>query len=384
MTAQRRATWKVRTIPVLAAACLLLAACGGGAGGKAANVNAGAAGTAFDKTALRGEGKKIVLFTYAPANKYISVYTESLRTTLESQGYRLQVFTNSFSQSQEDQQVQQYLASGEKPALFLWIPFDDKGGINSTRLLSRVAPVVQLNAPLLPEGEQYVAAYSGNNSYQQGRLMGEIMNKARDQAVAAGATPQGGNGNLLVFHGSASNQSSRERYRGFTDATKDRPFTVLDQSNNLTPDEAYRNGLALVPKYQAKGIDFVWVFTDTTAAGVLRALAQSGVKPGTDVRVVGGNCGDPAQLLDGSEYGTTLQVAFVEGTAAAYTAMQFLASGNKVIDGEVTLPATAELPEIPLTPPHKYNYIPLRTVIGVDEAKSVRLWGKPVTELCVG
>lgn len=367
--------------PILALS-LAVVGCGSVEAGSDRTSSAGAEDVVLDANMVKGEGKKIVLFTYAPANTYIRVYTETLQAQLESMGYDLQIFTNSFSQSQEDQQVQQYLATGEKPALFLWTPFDDKGGINSTRLLSRVAPVVQLNAPLLPEGEEYVTAFSGLNSYAQGQLMGEVMKQARAQALKAGTALHGPGGNMLVFQGSTSNIGSKERYRGFVDATADEPFTVLEQSNNLSPDEAFNNTLTLAPKYKSQGIDFVWVYTDSTAAGVLRGLRQSGLNPGEDVQVVGGNCGDVNQILDGSQFGTTLQVAYVEGMAAAYTAIQTIASGNKVIDGEFTFPATDELPALPMNAPHKFNYIPLRAVVGASDVENTQLWGKSVDQLC--
>lgn len=371
----------VRATAVAVALTALTTACSSKADFAGANANGKAT---FAASALKGNGQKIVLFTYAPGNKYISVYTDTLKSELRSMGYKLQIFTNTFSQSQENQQVQQYLASGEKPALFLWVPFDDKGGINSTRLLSRVAPVIQLNAPLLPDGEKYVVAFSGDNQYEQGRLMGQIMMDARSKALAAGRKLHSEGGTMLVFQGSADNAGSKDRFRGFTDETKSDPFTVLDTTYNLTPDDAYKNGLTVIPKYKSRGIDFVWVYTDTTALGVIKAMQQSGLTPGKDVDVVGGNCGDPAQLLNGDEYGTTLQVAYVEGMSAAFTSLQYLASGGKVLPGSTTYPATATLPSVPPTAPHKFNYIPLRTVIGPQQVKSVKLWGKPVTELCVG
>lgn len=379
-----RMTSGIRCGAVAMAAALLLTACGSGAK-DSSSADVGSKKATFAKSDLQGKGKKIVLFTYAPANEYISIYTETLKKQVEDLGYKIQVFTNTFSQAQEDQQVQQYLATGEKPALFLWIPFDDKGGINSTRLLSRVAPVIQLNQPLLPEGEKYVAAFSGDNNFHQGELMGDIMKSARDDAAKVGHKLGGEGGNTLVFHGSASNLASKERFRGFMDATKDEPFTILEKTNNLTPDEAYNNALTLIPKYKDKGIDFVWVYTGTTAAGVIKALEKNGLTPGKDVWVVDGNCGNPAQVTSGGSYGTTLQAAYVEGMSAAFTAVQFLASGGKVVKGETTYSDSETLPEVPLEAPHKFNYIPLASVQGGDKsAAQVNLWGKPFGELCVG
>lgn len=374
---------RVQIGALVAGICLTVSACGGGGATGASSGDEAVEGEiAFEKADLRGNGEQIVLFTYAPMDPYISTYTESLKSKLESMNYKLKVFTNRFSQSQQDQQVQQYLASGAEPALFLFVPFNAKGAINSTRLLARAAPVIQLHTPVLPEVADYVSAYSGLQSVELGRMTGEVMKQAKEAKAKSDAGMHSEAGNLLAFLGSPSSLPSRNRYKGFMEATNDEPFNVLEEINSLTADEAYKNALTLIPKYKDEGIDFVWVYTGTMAGGVLQALQESGLEPGKDVTVVTGNCTDHKRIEKGAVYGSTLQAAFVEGTSAAFTALQFLAADGKVTKGSITYPATAVEPDIPLKAPHEKNFIPLRPITGSDT--DVKLWGKSAAELCIG
>ena len=114
-----------------------LAACGGdddSGGGGSGGGDSGGSGS------VQGDGKELVMFTMTASNVYGANQIKGAKEEAEKLGYKLTVFEHNFSQPEQDQQVQQYIASGAKPAAIIFWPWVADAAINDVRQLSQLAP----------------------------------------------------------------------------------------------------------------------------------------------------------------------------------------------------------------------------------------------------
>jgi ribose transport system substrate-binding protein len=371
-----------------ASAALGLAACGSSDDNSATNSAAsGAATTAAPKN------KNVVVFTPATSNNYVALWTSAAKGILEKAGYAPKFLENNFDQTEEDQQVQQVIASGEKPAGIIWWPSDNPAGIASVRRLSKLAPVVQTNNAVLPAATKYVTAFGGVNDYADGVATGKLALKMRDAFKAKGMKMHSPQGNALIVTYVQGYQAGVDRVKGIEDATKDAPFNIVGKViTGFTTEESYKDVSQALPKLKSKGIDFVLAVSEFPAVGAIQALKEAGATPGKDVGVVTGNCQTNFKLLySGAEYGTILQSPTIEGTTAANVLVKILANGGKTqgLDSTFTLPADpSTVPELPETPAYR-NYMPLPPIEAGKSASenkdivaNAKLWGQTADELC--
>ena len=68
------------------------------------------------------------MFTMTSSNVYGANQINGAKAEAEKLGYKLKVYENTFSQPEQDQQVQQYIASGAKPAAIIWWPWVARRG----------------------------------------------------------------------------------------------------------------------------------------------------------------------------------------------------------------------------------------------------------------
>lgn len=148
---------------------------------------------------VEGEGKDLVMFTITASNVYGANQIKGAEAEAAKLGYKLTVYQNNFSQPEQDQQVQQLIASGMKPAAIIFWPWVADAAINDVRLLSQLAPVIQLTQEPNEKSWPYVKAYSGANQILIGQTLGHMMLQARDAAEKAGMKFKSPNGKLLVF-----------------------------------------------------------------------------------------------------------------------------------------------------------------------------------------
>jgi ABC-type sugar transport system substrate-binding protein len=371
----------IRLSALAAAACLTASACSSGSTNNVASTGT-APTTSSTAKSLQGNGKLVVVFMLNPFGPYIQGDQDGIVNTLKKYGYRTKVLTNNLSQSAQDQQVQQYLSSGEKPAAFIWWPTNAAAGVNDTRLLSKVAPVIQLNQAVQPAGKPYVKFYVGDLDDQNGQILAKNLMAARDAQKAAGVKLHSSGGNLLVFDAPAGYQGGIDRLASFKTATASAPFQILGSTNNTNADDGYKNGLSVIPKYKSKGIDFVYVYDGDIATGVIKALAQDGLTPGKDVQVVDGNCASTtAPYQAGKIFGTSLQSGVIEGIATAEMLVRYLAN-PQVLPGTATLPNTPAAPTNLPDTPSEVNGIPLPDISGPGTIDSASLWGYTASQLC--
>lgn len=366
---------------VVVTSALALSACGSPSDGSASgSPSVEGSGT------LDGGGKEIVIFLPSSANVYIARAMQGAKAAAEEHNYKVTFFENNFDQSQQDQQVQQFVASGQKPALILWWPSNSEAATSSVRQLARVAPVIQFNQRVLDADKEYVEAYVGVNDSNLGVSAGEQALKARDEAVKDGVQLHSDEGNLIQIRFPTGYLAGDDRQAGFEEGAKSAPFNELKvepMSGGFDAQDGYAHASQVLPQFKSEGIDFMYVHNLDGANGVVKALEENGLEPGKDVRIVATNCaGNTENLRNGKVYSAGLQPPVMEGELAVRTAIKFLAAG-KVDSGEEIVEATAEAPELTVDPPKAATYLPT-TPIDAKALESLEVWGLTGDDLCTG
>jgi ABC-type sugar transport system substrate-binding protein len=269
------------------------------------------------------------------------------------------------------------------PAAIILGPWVADAAINEVRMLSKLAPVIQLTQEPNDKSWPYVQAYSGANQILIGKTVGEMLIKARDAAKAAGMKLKSPGGNLLIFQHPEGEKTGTERKKGMEEATKNDPFNIIHLEYGAnSPETGYEIGSQVVPKYKGQ-FDFLWVSNQQAANGVIRALKENGITPGKDVYIVSGDCsGSLDAVKNGETFGTGIQPAAVEGALAVRTAAKLIANGGKIEGDVVQMGVEAEAPAIDDKPPAKFNYMPHAPAIGADGIAKTKIWGYNADEIC--
>jgi ABC-type sugar transport system substrate-binding protein len=334
---------------------------------------------------LKGDGKELVMFTMTSSNVYGANQISGAKKEAEKLGYKLKVYENTFSQPEQDQQVQQYVASGAQPAAIIWWPWVRDAGLNSLRQLERLAPVVQMTQPPDEPSKPLVTAYAGANQTLIGETLGKMMIEAREAARKDGAKFKSKNGNLLVFQHPEGEFTGTARWAAFEDVTKDEPFKEIHTEYGANdPETGYEKGSQIVPKYKGQ-FDFLFISNQQAANGIIRALKENGITPGKDVWLVSGDCsGSLEAVKNGETFGTGIQPAAVEGALAVRTAAKLVANDAKTEGEEVQYEVEAEPPPIEPGPPAKYNYMPHAPAVGPEGIAKTKIWGQTADQICAG
>lgn len=340
------------------------------------------------------DSTEVVMFSPTSSHPYLAAAIAGATEQLEADGYTLTAVENNFDQTEQDTQVQQYLASGEKPAGIIWWPADSSAGIASlSRLHQLGVPIVQMNQTPLPESEEYFTAYAGVNDTLNGQVGGQLAISARDTLLEDGFTLHSDGGNVLQVTGPPSYAATTNRLAGFANSTADAGFNVVGTLNadSLTPDAAYNVVAQSLQGFLAKGVDIVYGLDDNLAAGAAKALAEAGVQPGKDVAVVSSTCYDLAKnTVDGTFFATGLTSPDYEGLIAASTLATLIGNGGTTDGDEYEFPADPDsLPDLERTPA-KYNYLPNPPITGAFDdpataatnVASFKLWGQGIDQLC--
>ena len=334
---------------------------------------------------LKGDGKELVMFTMTSSNVYGANQINGAKKEAAKLGYKLKVYENTFSQPEQDQQVQQYVASGAQPAAIIWWPWVRDAGLNSLRQLERLAPVVQMTQPPDEPSKPLVTAYAGANQTLIGETLGKMMIEAREAARKEGAKFKSKNGNLLVFQHPEGEFTGTARWAAFEDVTKDEPFKEIHTEYGANdPETGYEKGSQIIPKYKGQ-FDFLFISNQQAANGIIRALKENGITPGKDVWLVSGDCsGSLEAVKNGETFGTGIQPAAVEGALAVRTAAKLVANDAKTEGDEVQYEVEAEPPPIEPGPPAKYNYMPHAPAVGPEGIAKTKIWGQTADQICAG
>jgi ABC-type sugar transport system substrate-binding protein len=389
---RKRRRWGARLaaiVVVLLGLAVGVIACGGDDDEGSTSTSATGAATSGEEAAgtgsLQGDGKEIVMFTMTASNVYGAVQIDGAKQMAEKLGYELKVFQNNFSQPEQDQQVQQYVATGAKPAAALIFPWVADAAINAIRQLSTIAPVILITQEPNEQSREFVKAYAGANQQLIGRVAGEMLLEARQEARDEDVQLHSEEGNLLVFQHPEGEKTGVERWKGFEDATADEPFNVIGTEYGANdPETGYEKGSQVIPRFKDKGIDFLYVSNQQAANGIIRALKENGIKPGKDVKIVSSDCSGSLEAVENGEtFGTGLQSGAIEGQLGVATAAQYIATG-KVEGDQKQYEVTPEPPEFEATPPAFLNYMPHAAAVGPEGIAKAKIWGLTAEEICAG
>jgi ABC-type sugar transport system substrate-binding protein len=369
-----RTRTKTASLAVAAVLALGITACSSGT----ASNSTTAAGTGT----LNGKGALVVVFMPSTSNVYLKADADALTKEAATLNYKVKVIENNFDQNQEDQQVQQFLATGQKAAAFLYWPATDEAGINSSRLLSQKAPVVQFNQAVLPKAEKYVKAYAGVSDIGIGATAGKEAVKSLAEDKKNGRKYLGGaKPNLISITFPTGYQAGIDRQSSFEKEVGS-SFNSLDSEPAPTVDAqgGFTVASQIIPKFKDKGIDYIYAHSNNVAVGVIKALQQNGLTPGKDVTVIAGDfSGDKQPLKAGQIYSAVVQSPAIEGALAMDTVAKYLATG-KVINGTQNVPGDAVKPKLKVEAPYKVTIMP-NPPIQPSNFNSFKIWGLGINQL---
>jgi ABC-type sugar transport system substrate-binding protein len=325
----------------------------------------------------QAQGKGLMVVFMPPGtDNYLAQWQKGARAKAKDLGYEIKIIESSRDQAEQDSQVQQEIASGEKVDGYIWWPYVNAAGTGSLRALSKTGvPVVFTNQYPIPGTEKFWTAYAGVNDF----LNAETAAKALLKACAASTTVKCGKGLIITFPAGYSAGSDREK--AFKKAAPELTV-ILEHDAGFMAQEGYKTAAQIIPAHKS---EITWVYTesDSLAEGVIQALKENGLHPGKDVLVVGGTChGDTTNLLKGEIIGTGIQAAYLEGWSSVQSTYKALKTG-KVLDGAVYLPADPNTPPSDDGDAHRYNFIP-NPWVGNTQADldNFKLWGYGFKELC--
>lgn len=371
---------RTRTIAAIASAAVLaigLAACSSGTGG-------GGGGDAVTGTgSLDGGGATIVVFMPTTSNVYLGADADAIKAQAADLNYKVKIIENNFDQNEEDQQVQQFLATGEKAAAFLYWPASAEAGVNSSRLLSAQAPVIQFNQGVPEAAKEYITAYAGVSDFGIGGTAGEMALQAIGEADPSTFHGPDGKPNLIEIPFPTGYQAGTDRSSSFADKVGD-AFNVLASEPVATVDAqgGFEAASQILPKFSAEGIDYIYAHSNNIAVGVVKALEQNGLVPGKDVIVIAGDySGDKQPLRDGKIYSAVVQSPVIEGRLAVRTVAQYLATGE-VQEGTTNVAPDAEEPKLEMVAPFQTTIMP-NPPIQASNFDSFKIWGLTIQQLVV-
>ena len=132
-------------------------------------------------TTVDAQDKKgsIISFNGPAGEAYIGRFITGIKETAELKGFDIKVFENQFNQAEQDQQVQQVLAAGQLPDVFIWWPSDATAGLGSLRALHKTGvPVLKINQLPNEQDEKYIFGYAGPDDRLRARNAGYMMRNA--------------------------------------------------------------------------------------------------------------------------------------------------------------------------------------------------------------
>jgi ribose transport system substrate-binding protein len=353
--------------------------------GVAATALAVVGGSAIAQSGAKEASKgQIFVFMPSSSNNALAQWQIGAKAEAKKQGYDLKIVENNFDQNQQNVQVQQQLASGEKPAAYVWWPADAKGGLAAERQLARTGvPLVMSNQFPVKGTEDLITAYSGVSDVFNGKVAAQNLLAARKALLASGAKLHSKGGNVVVIGFVPGYQAGIDRLAGFKQALAGKGFNLLTtQWVGFDAASGFKLGQQIIAANKSKGIDFVYTMNDALGVGVVQALEAEGFKPGKDVMLVSATChGDTSALVKGKEFATGIQPINFEGLLTINTIARYFQYGKKVLPGSQFTTADPNKPPVLAGPPHKYTFTPNPPVMASD-FKKTKLWGQTFQSIC--
>ncbi|MEH6727157.1 MAG: sugar ABC transporter substrate-binding protein [Hyphomicrobiales bacterium] len=296
---------------------------------KAVGVTAAACLTVgiMSSSALAQAKASIVSFNGPAGEAYIGRFIKGIKETAELKGFDIKVFENQFNQAEQDQQVQQVLAAGQLPDVFIWWPSDATAGLGSLRALHKTGvPVLKINQLPNEQDKQYIFGYAGPDDRLRARNAGYMMREAAAAKKAAGGTSF----NVIALSYPHSYGGYGLSINAFKEAIAGSDLTIIgDVDEGFGQANGYKGAAKLIASVKDQGIDFVYGMDDAILTGGINALEEAGYEMGVDVIAVGTVCNGDKQLIEeGKQFGTTLQSPLHEGQLAIKLVEEYLETGK--------------------------------------------------------
>lgn len=269
----------------------------------------------------------IVSFNGPAGEAYIGRFITGIKKTAELKGFDIKVFENQFNQAEQDQQVQQVLAAGQLPDVFIWWPSDATAGLGSLRALHKTGvPVLKINQLPNEQDEKYIFGYAGPDDRLRARNAGYMMREAAAAKKAAGEDGF----NVIVLSYPHSYGGYGLSINAFKEAIAGSDLNIIgDVDEGFGQANGYKGAAKLIAKVKDQGIDFVYGMDDAILTGGINALEEAGFVMGEDVIAVGTVCNGDKQLIEeGKQFGTTLQSPLHEGQLAIKLVSEYLETGK--------------------------------------------------------
>jgi len=273
------------------------------------------------------QAASIISFNGPAGEAYIGKFIKGIKATAKLKGYDIEVYENQFNQTEQDQQVQQVLAAGKRPDVFIWWPSDAVAGLGSLRALFKTGvPVLKINQLPNEQDKKYIFGFAGPDDRLRARNAGLMMAEAAKAKKAAG----GKGFNVVAVTYPQSYGGYGLSINAFNEAIAGSDLTLIGEvDEGFGQANGYKGAAKMIAKLKDKGIDFVYGMDDAILTGAIKAFEEANYKMGSDVIAVGTVCNGDRQLMEeGKQYGTTLQSPLHEGQLAIKLVEEYLANGK--------------------------------------------------------
>ena len=361
---------KVVAVAAVAGVAITLSACSGGSGGGG---DAGGTGT------LDGNGALLKVFMPSTSNVYLAAAAQAAKDEAAALGFEISVVENNWDPTEQDAQVQEWLATGEEAAAVMFWPTSAAAATASIRALSEVAPVLQWNQLIDPAAEEFIKiGYAGVSDLGIGDQAGKDTLAQIEKLTAEGYKFKGGDKpNVLeISLGSGDYAAGVDRDTAFQAVTEGKINLLgVEGAADFDAQGAYEAASTAIPKYLSQGIDIIYVQTNDMGNGVVQAAEQNGLKPGEDVFLMTGtSSGSMANLKSGKITTAVLQSPQIEGTLIVRVVAQYLATGESTGTTPVTIASDAEMPTLEVVSPNRITYM-MNPTVTAENIDTFLIWG---------
>lgn len=376
MGLNKKNVWKkVVGLALVAGLAVSFTACSASTSSTTAGGDTAAAGSGT----LDGKGALLKIFMPSTSNVYLAAAAKAAEAQAKELGFTTSIVENNWDQTEQDQQVQEWIATGEKAAAVLLWPVSAANATATIRSLSEVAPVLQWNQLIDPAADDYIKiGYAGVSDLGIGDQAGKDTLAQIDKLTADGYKFHGPGGlpNVLEIQlGLGDYSAGVDRDTAFQKVVKGKiNFLGVEGAKDFDAQGGYTAASTAIPKYLSDGIDIIYVQTNDMGNGVVQAAEQNGLKPGKDVFLMTGtSSGSMANLESGKITTAVLQSPVIEGTLIVDTAAQYLATG-KSVDGDVTIPSDEAKAELTTTAPTRHTFM-MNPSVTAENIGTFKIWG---------
>ncbi len=295
--------------------------------GKKTILASAAAAIVAGVVSLNGFAASIISFNGPVGEAYIGKFIKGIKATAKLKGYEIEVYENQFNQAEQDQQVQQVLAAGKRPDVFIWWPSDAVAGLGSLRALHRTGvPVLKINQLPNEQDKKYIFGYAGPDDALRARNAGLMMVEAAKVKEASG----GKGFNVVAVTYPQSYGGYGLSINAFKEAIAGSGLNIIGEvDEGFGQANGYKGAAKMIAKLKDQGIHFVYGMDDAILTGAIKAFEEANYRMGEDVIAVGTVCNGDRQLIEeGKQYGTTLQSPLHEGQLAIKLVEEYLKNGK--------------------------------------------------------